>query len=107
MPPWGRRDSALQLAYRAIVLLARAKDRVSGPTLEENLAFIQTMFGENKRAMSTLSDLLQTPYTSWFYGPAPITPALLRLDPLRNDPLSKNSARKSSREVLGNDLGCR
>jgi hypothetical protein len=44
--------------------------------MEENLASIQAMFGENSRAISTLTQLLQTSYY------APITPALLRLDPL-------------------------
>ena len=66
------------------------KIAVDGPSLEENLALIQTIFGENSRAISTLTQLLQTPYGSWLYGPAPITPALLRLDPiwdpLRGDP---------------------
>jgi hypothetical protein len=38
-------------------------------------------FGENSQAISTLTQLLQTPYISWFYG-TPVTPALLRLDPL-------------------------
>ena len=38
------------------------KIRVYGPALEENLALIQTMFGENSRAISTLTRLLQTPY---------------------------------------------
>ena len=63
------------------MLLPRAKDPVNGPAFEENLALIQTIFGENSRAISTLTQLLQTPYNSWLYGPAPITPALLRLDP--------------------------
>jgi tetratricopeptide (TPR) repeat protein len=80
----GEKDSALKEAERAIMLLPRAKDRVFGPVLEHNLAFIQTIFGENSRAISTLTELLQTPY------PEPITPALLRLDPdwdpLRSDP---------------------
>jgi len=51
------------------------------------------MVGENgSRAISTLTRLLQTPYASWiyFYGRMPVTPALLRLDPvwdpLRADP---------------------
>jgi hypothetical protein len=61
-----------------------------GPGLEENLALIQMMFGENSRAISTLRQLLQTPYSSRLYGPVPVTPALLRLDPiwdpLRSDP---------------------
>jgi len=48
------------------------------------------MFGENSRAISALAQLLRTPYWSPWYGPAAITPALLRLDPiwdpLRGDP---------------------
>jgi TolB-like protein/Tfp pilus assembly protein PilF len=86
----GEKDSALKLAERATMLLPRAIDQVSGPTFEENLALIQTSFGEKSRAISTLTQLLQTPYNSWIYGPAPITPAFLKLDPiwdsLRTDP---------------------
>jgi hypothetical protein len=55
------------------------------------MAFIQTIFGENSRAISLFSQLLQTPYMSLLYFQAPITPALLRLDPfwdpLRSDPV--------------------
>ena len=36
-------------------------------------------------------ELLQTPYSGWLYVPAPITPALLRLDPLW-DPLRADPA---------------
>ena len=43
------KDSALRVAERAIMLLARVKDRVNGPTLEQNLALIQTMFGQKGR----------------------------------------------------------
>ena len=87
----GEKDSALKEAERAIMLSPSAKDRMYGPDYEENLALIQTMFGENSRAISTLTRLLQTPYISWLYGPAPITPALLRLDPLW-DPLRTDPA---------------
>jgi TolB-like protein len=80
----GEKDSALKEAARAIMLLPRAKDQRTGPRFEENLARIQTMVGENSRAISTLTQLLQTPYA------VPVTPALLRLDPtwdpLRSDP---------------------
>jgi TolB-like protein/cytochrome c-type biogenesis protein CcmH/NrfG len=86
---FGEKDSALKEAERAITLPASVKDRVLEPAAEENLALIQTVFGENSRAISTLTRLLQTPYSSWFYG-TPVTPALLRLDPLwdplRGDP---------------------
>ena len=72
------------------MLLPRAIDAVDGPAVEQDLAMIQTIFGENSRAISTLSELLQTPYNSWVYSPVPITPALLKFDPiwdpLRGDP---------------------
>lgn len=85
-----QKDSALKAAEHAISLMAVTKDRVSGPAMEENLARIQAIFGENIRAISTLAQLLQTPYASWASTRAPLTPALLRLDPfwdpLRSDP---------------------
>jgi serine/threonine protein kinase/Tfp pilus assembly protein PilF len=87
------KDLALKAAEHAIVLLPRANDAVQGPAMEENLALIQTIFGENSRAISTLSQLLQVPGDSLVYGPngpAPVTLSLLRLDPiwdpLRADP---------------------
>jgi serine/threonine protein kinase/Tfp pilus assembly protein PilF len=86
----GEKDLALTEAERAIMLCPRTKDAVNGPALEENMAFIQVMFGENSRAISTLTQLLQTPYWSWNYSATPVTPALVRLDPiwdlLRSDP---------------------
>ena len=80
----GERDSALKAAERAI------QEAVNRPGFEEILALIQTVLGENSRAISTLTQLLKTPYGSLIYGPVPVTPALLRLDPiwdpLRTDP---------------------
>ena len=87
----GKKDPALKEAERAIMLVPRAKDAVDGPGAEENLALIQTIFGENSRAISTLSQLLETPYSSSLYAATPITPALLRLDPLW-DPLRPDPA---------------
>ncbi|HEX3620006.1 MAG TPA: protein kinase [Candidatus Udaeobacter sp.] len=87
----GEKDAALTEAERAIMILPRAKDAVKGSSSEEILAFVQAMFGENRHAISTLTQLLQTPYSSWLYGPAPITPALLRLDPIW-DPLRADPA---------------
>jgi serine/threonine-protein kinase len=93
----GERDSALREAERTIMLsrnfpiapASASNDRVYGGTgYEEILAVIQTVFGENSRAISTLTRLLKTTYD--ITGPASITPALLRLDPLwdplRGDP---------------------
>jgi serine/threonine-protein kinase len=87
------KELALKTAEQAIVILPSAKDRTWGPSLEENLALIQTVFGENSRAIETLNQTLKAPHDSIeAVGPgvAVLTPALLRLDPLwdplRGDP---------------------
>jgi len=85
------KDSALNETQRAIALLPSNKDRLSGPGLEENLALVETIIGENDRAIAVLTLLLQTPYGGWLYSPTPVTPALLRLDPIW-DPLRADPA---------------
>jgi tetratricopeptide (TPR) repeat protein len=85
------KDSALNEAQRAITLVPTSKDRLSGPGFDENLALVEMIIGENGRAISTLARLLQTPYGGWLYSPAPITPALLKLDPIW-DPLRADPA---------------
>jgi serine/threonine-protein kinase len=84
------KDSALKEAQRATTLVPSTKDRLSGPGFEENLALVEMIIGDNSPAIATLTRLLQTPYGGWLYSPAPITPALLKLDPiwepLRADP---------------------
>jgi TolB-like protein/Tfp pilus assembly protein PilF len=85
------KDSALNEAQSAMTLLPSSKDRLAGPAFEENLALVEMIIGENSRAISNLTRLLQTPYGGWLYSPAPITPALLRLDPLW-DPLRSDPA---------------
>ena len=86
----GEKDSALKTAAHAIMLWPRAKDPKVGPAFEENLVLIETIFGENSHAISTLARLLETPYGAFLYNGRPVTPALLRLDPvwdpLRSDP---------------------
>jgi serine/threonine protein kinase/regulator of sirC expression with transglutaminase-like and TPR domain len=82
----GEKDVALKLAERIVMLTPRNKDAASGPGREEDLAVIQALVSENSRAISSLTQLLQTPYFGSLYGEIPITPALLRLDPLW-DPL--------------------
>jgi TolB-like protein/class 3 adenylate cyclase/Flp pilus assembly protein TadD len=73
-------NAALKEAERATALLPTAKDAVDGPGLEENLALVEMLVGENSQAISTLSRVLRTPYDGWYYI-TPVTPALLRLDP--------------------------
>jgi len=80
----GERDLALKQTTRSMILLPSAEDPMVGPALEGYVALIQTILGETSRPISTLARLLQTPAF------APVTPALLRLDPawdpLRTDP---------------------
>jgi hypothetical protein len=73
------------------MLMPVSKDPLLGPSFEETLALLRTMFGENSRAISALTQLLQTPYISFWYDPTAVTPALLRLDPIW-DPLRGDSA---------------
>jgi TolB-like protein/Tfp pilus assembly protein PilF/predicted Ser/Thr protein kinase len=87
----GEKDSALKEAESAITLLPRGKDAVGGPAMEENLALIHTIVGESGRAISNLTQLLQTPHKGFIYAVTPITPALLRVDPLW-DPLRSDPA---------------
>jgi serine/threonine-protein kinase len=87
----GQKDSALKGAERAVMLFPSNKDRMAGPGFEEVMALIQTMLGENSRAIPTLTRLLRTPYRSFFHFRNPVTPALLRLDPLW-DPLRSDPA---------------
>ena len=86
----GEKTSALNEIQRAMMLWPSVKDRVEGPAYEEALAVIEALLGQNSHAISILTQLLQTPYQSWIYR-APVTSALLKLDPLW-DPLRADPA---------------
>jgi TolB-like protein/Tfp pilus assembly protein PilF len=81
----GDKNKALDLARKAVALNPALKDAYSGPLHEETLARIQAHFGDKDDAIAALQHLL-----SIAYGPPPVTPALLRIDPdwdnLRGDP---------------------
>jgi serine/threonine protein kinase/Tfp pilus assembly protein PilF len=82
--------AALALAQRAIAANPIEKDALDGPAPIEILARVAAQMGEPDRAIAALQKLLPTPYEASPAGNPPLTPVLLRLDPmfdpLRNDP---------------------
>jgi hypothetical protein len=66
------------------------KDAMDGPQPIEILARVAARMGEPDRAIAALQKLLSIPYDGALASGVPLTPALLRLDPmfdpLRNDP---------------------
>jgi len=86
----GQKDAALKHAERAMTLLPSSKDAVTGPDAEEKLARVEVMVGEKNRAIPRLQHLLEIP-GGIFPNNMPLTPALLRLDPIW-DPLRADPA---------------
>jgi tetratricopeptide (TPR) repeat protein len=86
----GDKAAALTLAERAMAEIPIEKDAIFGPTPIEILARVAARMGEPDRAIAALQKLLSTPYSSALAAGVPLTPALLRLDPmfdpLRSDP---------------------
>jgi hypothetical protein len=86
----GDKAAALAMSERAIAANPVEKDAVTGPIPIEILARVAARMGEPDRAVGALQKLLSTPYSGSFAFGVPLTPALLRLDPmfdpLRNDP---------------------
>jgi TolB-like protein/Tfp pilus assembly protein PilF len=84
----GDKAAALALAERAIAANPIEKDAVGGPAPIQVLAAVAAQMGESERAIAALRKLLSIPVLT--DTAAPLTPALLRLDPmfdpLRNDP---------------------
>ena len=85
----GDKAAALALAERGMAVRPIEKDALEGTARIESLARVAAGTGEPDRAISALQKLLSTPYNGAL-ALAPLTPALLRLDPmfdpLRNDP---------------------
>ena len=86
----GDKAAAFKLTERAMAVMPMEKDAVWGPIPLEILARVSARMGEPDRAIAALEKLLSTPYDGALAQNIPLTPALLRLDPmfdsLRSDP---------------------
>src|SRR5438105_3959449 len=86
----GDKTAALALADEAMAAVSIEQDALDGPVPIEVLARVAAQLGEPDRAIAALQKLLSIPSSSPLALNLPLTPALLRLDPmfdpLRNDP---------------------
>jgi len=86
----GDKAAALALSERAMAANPIEKDALTGPIPIEIFARVAARMGEPDRAIAALQKLLSIPYAGLVGLGSPLTPALLRLDPmfdpLRSDP---------------------
>ena len=86
----GDKAAALALAQKATATSPLEKDAIDGSAALEYLARVSAQAGEPDRAITAIQKLLSIPSGGFCSLGVPLTPALLRLDPmfdpLRNDP---------------------
>jgi serine/threonine-protein kinase len=86
----GDKAAAFALVEKGMGAVPIETDAMDGPVQIDILARVAAQMGEPDRAITALQKLLSMPYESPLSFSVPLTPALLRLDPmfdpLRNDP---------------------
>jgi tetratricopeptide (TPR) repeat protein len=87
----GETSLATTLADRAVAANPIEKDAWAGPMSLEVVARVAAATGDHDRSIAALKKLLSIPYQGPLASHAPLTPALLKLDPMF-DPL-RNDAR--------------
>jgi serine/threonine protein kinase/Tfp pilus assembly protein PilF len=85
----GDKAGAFALSERSMAANPIEKDLSAGPWSLEILARVAAQMGEADRAIAALQKLLSVPYAGSLSTIMPLTPALLRLDPMF-DPLRKD-----------------
>ena len=89
----GENASAMTLADRGLAVNPIEKDAATGPLSLEVFARVTAATGDHDRSVAALRKLLSIPYEGPLPSHTPLTPALLKLDPmfdpLRNDPRFK------------------
>jgi serine/threonine protein kinase/Flp pilus assembly protein TadD len=101
----GENALAMTLADRGLSANPIEKDAATGPWSLEVFARVTAATGDHDRSIAALTKLLSIPYEGPLPSHIPLTPALLKLDPmfdpLRNDPrfkaLTESSAAPASR----------
>ena len=87
----GDNAAALTLAERAIAMMPIQKDALTGPRPLDILARVAAGIPQLRdRSIEALTKLLSIPYEAPLAANPPLTPALLRLDPMFA-PLRKDS----------------